>query len=272
MEENYRFQVFVINLDKLKTIQENNDDPYVEFGITKFYDWTDEEFDKVFTLDPKYFKMDEKPRNKLYDTKNFVSKQLYDQDGSWLNEFMENLINRDDFDFFKEVLKNKKVPDHQRVSYEQYQLQNLFNEFVPFNVDVEIQDIMSHIGEHYAKVHQEHVKQAKEEGRRLQDFFDPFLSSNVNYVYKVPMYLNRINELYWMERENEKENENYKNPFDKIDNSYPEYDEYNMKRDSKKTIDLDEKRPYTDTVWIDGIEIPAEVNWNDKEPLSPVKD
>ena len=29
---------------------------------------------------------------------------------------------------------------------------------------------------------------------------------------------------------------------------------------------------FTETIWIDGVEIPSEINWNDKNNFTPVKD
>lgn len=86
------------------------------------------------------------------------------------------------------------------------------------------------------------------------------------------MYLEEINKLYFLERKDEVENPQFKNPFDKIDNSYPNYDSYNVKRNDKKTTKVGKDRPHSPTIWIDGVEIPAEINWNAKNNFTPVKD
>lgn len=48
----------------------------------------------------------------MFDSQEFVSNQLYDQDHEWLHSFINDLFNEDDFDFFKEVLKNEQKPQN----------------------------------------------------------------------------------------------------------------------------------------------------------------
>lgn len=57
-----------------------------------------------------------------------------------------------------------------------------------------------------------------------------------------------------------------------MDNKYSNYHEYTKFRLENNTTDLKNKPQKLDTIFIDGIEIPAEINWNKKENFTPVKD
>lgn len=149
---------------------------------------------------------------------------------------------------------------------------DLLLQFSKFDVLKEVNDILSHFGEQYREKLKESVDEAKKEGRRLQAFYDPFLSATVDYTYKPPMYLKEINEYYFDERKSEKQDPNFKNPFDKIDNSYPNYDKFSARRQNNETTKFGEKRAPSPTIFIDGVEIPAEVNWNKDLIFTPVKD
>lgn len=135
-----------------------------------------------------------------------------------------------------------------------------------------MKDIFGHFGQQYREKLKESVEESKKQGRRLQGFFDPFLGGNVDYTYKHPMYIDEINQYYFEERKNEREDPNYKNPFDRIDNSYPNYDKFSVKRQNSFTTKITEKRQPSPTIFIDGVEIPSEVNWNKDHIFTPVKD
>lgn len=96
-------KIFQSNLEELKELKENQlGDDTVEFGITKFYDFTDDEFKKMFTFNPKYLKDSEyEPKSKIYQPEAFVSSQLFYLDSEWLPDFIDKLLNDKNFDFFK---------------------------------------------------------------------------------------------------------------------------------------------------------------------------
>lgn len=73
--------VFKDNLDKLETIKINNLDPNVEFGVTNFYDLSDDEFKRSHLMDNKFFNTEEvKPKSKIFVPEDFVSNQLFYRD------------------------------------------------------------------------------------------------------------------------------------------------------------------------------------------------
>lgn len=56
-------------------------------------------------MDPKFFSQDKvKPINKIFNVDDFVSKQLFGKDDQWLSQFINGLLNDDNFDFFKACL------------------------------------------------------------------------------------------------------------------------------------------------------------------------
>ena len=86
------------------------------------------------------------------------------------------------------------------------------------------------------------------------------------------MYLRNINQKYFSERQNEPINEFLKNPFDLFDNNYSDQHDYTKFRTNKNTTPMETDKSEMKTVLIDGIEIPANVNWNEKDNLNHVKD
>lgn len=77
---------------------------------------------------------------------------MFDRDASWLPDFIDKLINDDDMDFFKEVMKHEEFPKKKRTSFEEYKIKDTFLGFESFNIFDEIDDIFDHFGGHYKKI------------------------------------------------------------------------------------------------------------------------
>lgn len=127
------------------------------------------------------------------------------------------------------------------------------------------------MGKHYKDLNIKFSQYKKEpeqtEGRRLQ------FSNNYNfYTPRTPApMISRVNAKYHNDRRTEVESSEVKNPFDKRSNHFPGYSGFNQKRSNKFTSNT-YNRSYSSTIFIDGIEIPAEVNWNKYNNFTPVKD
>lgn len=106
------------------------------------------------------------------------------------------------------------------------------------------------------------MEEAKKKGRRLQAVVNPQFSANMNFGYQPQMYLKEINNSYFQDRKFERLDPTTKNPFDKIDNTYSDYEKFTSKKKNNETVNPLQQRVNTPTIFIDGVEIPSEVNWN----------
>lgn len=136
----------MVELEELKT---KNKDKELVLGVTKFYDMSNEEFNKIYKMDSKFFNPKEyQPKSKIFDPESFVSKQLFGKDSNWLPKFINDLFNDKDFDFFKAVLgqEEKDSDNAPQSNFMDFMNQDIFKQFTLFDINKEIKDIMSHMG------------------------------------------------------------------------------------------------------------------------------
>ena len=81
----------------------------------------------------------------------------------------------------------------------------------------------------------------------------------------------KINEKYFRDRKNLLDNPSHKNPFDSIMSTNYNYRIFNMPRDSTET-NINEEQNNKQKIKIDGIEIPAQLDWSIYGQFNKVKD